>query len=116
VKSYLDAHAFSNTETSDLWSALERTSGEPVGSIMKSWIFSGGHPRVSVDVDGPSIHLSQRRFQYRGESDALWEIPLKIKYRTVSGTEALTEVMSGVETTIDVGGDVQWILVNGTDS
>ncbi len=112
VKSYLDAHAFSNTETSDLWSALERTSGEPVGSIMKSWIFSGGHPRVSVDVDGPSIHLSQRRFQYRGESDALWEIPLKIKYRTVSGTEALTEVMSGVETTIDVGGDVQWILVN----
>jgi puromycin-sensitive aminopeptidase len=113
VKTYLESHAFANTETGDLWAALEQTSGQPVGSIMDSWIFKGGHPLVQVSVDGGAIVLSQRRFQFQQDvNDDLWEIPLKIAYGTETGTRRVDEVMTGPEMTIDVGEDVQWVLAN----
>ena len=48
IASYLARHAYSNTETSDLWVALEKESGEPVGEIMDGWIFAGGYPQLTV--------------------------------------------------------------------
>ena len=37
-------HSYGNTETSDLWDAIEQTSGEPVRRIMDSWIWQPGYP------------------------------------------------------------------------
>jgi puromycin-sensitive aminopeptidase len=48
IRRYLGEHAYANTVTTDLWAALEAVSGEPVGEIMDSWIFQGGHPVVTV--------------------------------------------------------------------
>ena len=48
IRRYLRDHAYSNTVTTDLWSALEAVSGEPVGQIMDTWILQGGHPVVEV--------------------------------------------------------------------
>jgi puromycin-sensitive aminopeptidase len=113
VKTYLESHAFANTETGDLWAALERASGAPVGSIMDSWIFTGGHPLVKVDVGGNAISLSQRRFQFdQSVNDDLWEIPLRIAYGTADGIRHVNEVMTGPDTTIDVGEKVDWVLAN----
>ncbi len=113
VKTYLESHAFANTETGDLWAALEQASGQPVGSIMDSWIFTGGHPQVKVDVGNNAISLSQRRFQFEQDvNDDLWEIPLKIAYGTVDGTKRINEVMTGPDITIDVGEKVEWVLAN----
>jgi puromycin-sensitive aminopeptidase len=113
VKTYLESHAFANTETGDLWAALEQASGLPVGSIMDSWIFTGGHPRVSVRVDGRSIMLSQRRFRYREVvGDDLWEIPVKIAYGTRDGVAHIDEVVTGPEATIEVDDDIEWVLAN----
>ena len=113
VKTYLDSHAYANTETGDLWSALEQASGQPVGSIMDSWIFTGGHPQVKVDVGDNVISLSQRRFQFeQSVNDDLWEIPLRIAYGTADGIKHINEVMTGPETTIDVGEKVEWVLAN----
>ena len=49
VRRYLQAHRFGNTETADLWDAIEEASGEPVRDIMDSWILQGGFPLVTVD-------------------------------------------------------------------
>src|SRR5665213_1333679 len=46
--------------TSDLWSALEAASGEPVGAIMDTWILQGGYPLISVDGDV----ITQEPFSY----------------------------------------------------
>ncbi len=48
ITRYLKAHEYGNTETADLWAALEEESGEPVGEIMDTWILQGGYPKVSV--------------------------------------------------------------------
>jgi puromycin-sensitive aminopeptidase len=50
IRHYLKDHAYANTVTSDLWSALEAVSGEPVAQTMDTWILQGGHPVVTVDA------------------------------------------------------------------
>ena len=48
VALYLNKHAYENAETTDLWDALETSSGEPVRAMMDTWIFQGGHPIVNA--------------------------------------------------------------------
>src|ERR687897_279169 len=49
IRRYMFRHQYGNTETSDLWDALEAESGEPVRRIAESWIFQGGFPEISVE-------------------------------------------------------------------
>ena len=48
IRLYLQRHAYGNTETHDLWNALEEASGEPVRRIMDQWIWQGGYPLLTV--------------------------------------------------------------------
>jgi puromycin-sensitive aminopeptidase len=81
VGHYLRTHAYANTETSDLWDAIEHTSGEPVRRIMDSWIWQPGYPLVSARLDGDQLVLTQHRFTFDpGEVDgARWAIPVAIR-------------------------------------
>ena len=60
VRTYLKAHAYANTVTTDLWDALEDASGAPVRDVMNTFILQGGHPLVSLDGD----ELHQQPFAY----------------------------------------------------
>ncbi len=60
IRLYLTRHAYSNTVTTDLWDALEESSGQPVRDMMNTWILQGGHPLVTY-ADGT---LSQQPFSY----------------------------------------------------
>ena len=51
-----NAHRFGNTETADLWDAIEAASGEPVRDIMDTWILQGGFPLVTVGRPGRRRH------------------------------------------------------------
>ena len=81
VRHYLRTHAYGNTETGDLWDAIEHTSGEPVRRIMDSWIWQPGFPLVTVRRVGDEIELSQQRFGYSADpaSDAVWAIPVRVR-------------------------------------
>ncbi len=52
INDYLTTHSHANTETADLWDALERSSGRAVRTIMDTWINQGGYPLVRVGEDG----------------------------------------------------------------
>lgn len=60
IRLYLTRHAYGNTVTTDLWDALEESSGQPVRDMMNTWILQGGHPLVTY-ADG---HLTQAPFAY----------------------------------------------------
>ncbi len=81
VRHYLATHAHGNTETSDLWDAIEHTSGAPVRRMMDSWIWQPGYPLVSAAVHGAELVLSQRRFCFVPDdaSTSLWAIPLVVR-------------------------------------
>jgi puromycin-sensitive aminopeptidase len=86
IRRYLDEHRFGNTETHDLWDAIEKATDEPVRRIMDGWIWQGGYPLVSVRLEGSSLKLSQRRYLISGkDDDTVWDVPLLI--RTDESTE-----------------------------
>lgn len=64
IRQYLKKHAYGNTQTSDLWSALSDASGKPVEKVMDIWTKNVGFPVVTVTEDekAGSIHVKQNRF------------------------------------------------------
>jgi puromycin-sensitive aminopeptidase len=78
VRLYLSRHAYGNTRTTDLWDALEESTGQPVRAVMDSWIFQGGFPLVSVELapSGGSLSLQQERFRYTGAGEGRWQVPV----------------------------------------
>ncbi|HSN02452.1 MAG TPA: M1 family aminopeptidase [Acidimicrobiales bacterium] len=88
VRLYLSRHAYDNAVTADLWSALEAASGEPVGSIMDTWILQGGFPLLSYD----GATLAQSPFFFResaGESSIgeSWKVPVLTRSLGESATQ-----------------------------
>lgn len=79
LKHYLTSHAYKNTDTKDLWRALEEISGKPVEAFMQSWTETSGLPLLQVDISDKVIALRQERFftnPKEPSSDQLWPIPL----------------------------------------
>ncbi len=86
IRRYLGKHAYGNTETHDLWDALEEETGEPVRRVMDAWIFQPGYPAISVGLDGDRVRFSQRRYIPSDPDDATtWPVPLVI--RQVAGDQ-----------------------------
>jgi puromycin-sensitive aminopeptidase len=86
IRQYLADHAYANTQTSDLWDALEAATGQPVRRMAESWINQGGFPLVTVDLvnEGRTLRFGQQPFGYagdRGEGGATtdtrtWPVPI----------------------------------------
>lgn len=95
VRQYLTTHAYANTETGDLWDAIEQsvaaTGGdEPVRRLMDSWIWQPGYPLVTAAIHGSDLVLDQQRFSFDDTSDpATWVIPLHVRVGTTTHTVLL---------------------------
>lgn len=118
IAAYIKTHSYGNTETEDLWGALEAASGQPVGEIMHGWIFESGYPMVSVrssDVSG-SITISQQEFKFLSEKasqNRKWMVPVMIKAATADGTAVeIKHLLRDKEETIYIGENIDWVIVN----
>ena len=93
VRRYLAAHRYGNTETTDLWDAIEEAAGGlPIRALMDSWIFQGGHPLVTATSDGSGALLTQTPFSYLPVADrpagsgpsaigSQWLVPVALQRR-----------------------------------
>jgi puromycin-sensitive aminopeptidase len=89
IRRYLAAHAYANTETHDLWDALEEASGKPVRRIMDAWIFQKGYPAIEIRLDGDAIRLTQRRFAPSlPDDETTWPVPLIVRQVSPDGERA----------------------------
>ena len=121
---YLSNNMYANARTQDLWSALEEESGQPVTSIMDSWVKQMGYPVLQVDSERAEEHLelsiSQERFVYDrplgpgsaedgGSGPEVWQVPVTVN----SGGEAsAATVMEGQETRLEMPAVGGWFKVN----
>ncbi|MBI5018210.1 MAG: M1 family metallopeptidase [Deltaproteobacteria bacterium] len=116
VRHYLRRHACGNTETGDLWDAIEEVTGEPVRRIMDSWIFQPGFPLVSVSwAGGEGLDVRQERFFYDGSQDAgttRWCVPLILRGAAGGRRVDARELLETDAGRIAVGGSPDWALVN----
>ena len=86
IRRYLAKHAYGNTETHDLWDALEEETGEPVRRTMDAWIFQAGYPAISVARDGDRVRFTQHRYLPSNPDDGTtWPVPLMV--RQVAGDD-----------------------------
>ncbi|KAI1735939.1 peptidase family M1-domain-containing protein [Xylaria scruposa] len=96
VRRYIKKHAYGNTQTDDLWAALEDASGKPVREIMSIWTKNVGFPVVQVTEDAAknTIHVKQNRFLRTGDTKPEEDkvlYPVFLGLRTKTGVdESLT--------------------------
>ena len=95
VRQYLKKHAYGNTETSDLWAALEDVSGKPVQQVMEVWTKNVGFPVLTVTENAGSniIKLRQNRFLRTGDVKPEED---KILYPVFLGLPSLFQTVSKV--------------------
>jgi len=82
LKKYLDKYRYSNADTNDLRQVLENNSGKDLEHFFNQWIYSAGHPEISIELlqDKNSIKITQLQ-------PNLFEFPLEIKVVFDSGKE-----------------------------
>jgi puromycin-sensitive aminopeptidase len=86
VSEYLSKFAHGNTETADLWDALERVSGQPVADIMGTWIYQGGFPVVEASLRDGAVVLHQEQFRYGEPGAGTWQVP--VLWRSLDSAKA----------------------------
>lgn len=79
LRLYLKRHSYANTDTVDLWTALEEVSKKPVKKFMSAWTSQSGYPIVQAQLSDSKPHLKQERFYLNPaakKEPAVWPIPL----------------------------------------
>ncbi|HEX2150018.1 MAG TPA: M1 family aminopeptidase, partial [Actinomycetota bacterium] len=117
VREYLKSNAYGNTDTTDLWDALEYSTAAPVRRTMDGWIFRGGYPLVSAEVTGdeftPKLKLQQRRFSYRGDTARQkWVVPVLIRYGQGEFKGSAKLMLDSAENEFDLMFKPDWLVVN----
>ncbi|PVD38990.1 hypothetical protein C0Q70_01615 [Pomacea canaliculata] len=125
---YLNRHKFGNTQTEDLWAALEEASGKPVGSMMSTWTSQMGFPvlkarclqqYVSQKQEGRSrtLTVEQEKFCADGKQAGegyLWLLPVTVSTASKPDVPVKTILLDCSSSTItldDISPD-EWIKVN----
>jgi aminopeptidase N len=84
MRHYMAAHAYSNSTTADLWTALETASGKPVKQIAAGFTEQPGIPLVAVKTacagGQTTATLTQGRFTINDPKAAklTWQVPVSI--------------------------------------
>ena len=87
ISLYLKTHAYGNTETGDLWDAIEKANPSvPVRTLMDSWIWQPGYPLISARFNGTELVLNQQRFAYDDTDDpTIFDVPIHL---SIDGVES----------------------------
>ena len=125
LRLYMAAHAYGNTETGDLWDAIEEATRQPVRSTMDSWILQGGFPLVTATLaaDGAAVTLEQERFRMLPDGpgglaepevkepgdEPRWSVPVVLRTSTGDVHKVL---LADLSTTVTLDAKADWIVVN----
>jgi puromycin-sensitive aminopeptidase len=117
ISLYLKKHQYANTETGDLWDALQEATREPVRQMMDTWIFQQGFPIISVEPanGGRSLTIRQQRFFYAPPDKSepeLWHVPIRIRLKTNAGDEVRRLILTTDQASIEVPDKLEWVLLN----
>jgi puromycin-sensitive aminopeptidase len=114
IRHYLKLHEHGNTETHDLWDAIEAATGEPVRRIMDSWIWQGGYPLLAVEPTDVGVSIAQSRFLADGTPDpATWDVPLRVREL---GGEELSVLVTAEGATVEVRAGAAVVVNAGASS
>jgi puromycin-sensitive aminopeptidase len=114
VSHYLSTHEYANTETGDLWDAIEEANpATPVRKTMDSWIWRPGYPlissRLEKTTESAQLVISQQRFAYAAADDpTLFVVPLHLR---IDGVEHKV-LLDGPQVTLPLPSPDSAVVVN----
>ena len=84
VQTYMRAHAYGNTEDSDLWSEVQKAAGKPILQIEHDVTRQEGVPLIKVAYDRDATRLSEARFAsdpatIAGAAPQSWLLPIAVQ-------------------------------------
>ena len=119
---YLSAHKYANARTEDLWKALEEASGQPVTTVMNTWVKQTGYPVLQVNTRRQEgqvhVDIRQNRFLYdhllqqEQEDTTLWQVPVGIARQGSSERVSLLVDQREASLILDGGSTTDWIKAN----
>jgi puromycin-sensitive aminopeptidase len=115
IRLYLRRHAYGNSETTDLWNALEDSTRQPVRALMDTWIFQPGYPLIEVGRDGHGLVLSQQIFRYLQDGETPernWHVPIFLRVGTKRGLVHQTALLTDRQMRVELSDDADWVVVN----
>lgn len=122
IAHYIQKHQYGNTDTMDLFDAIEEKTAEPIKSVMDSWIFQAGYPLVKVELENGDDHkkqsclkLSQKRFLYetpQGIGQELYQIPMIMKVKTSNKLHDLRLIMTEQTQILPFEDEIEWAMIN----
>jgi puromycin-sensitive aminopeptidase len=116
VRHYLTTHAYGNTDTDDLWDALEHVAQAPVRAIMDSWIWRPGYPLVTARLTAGRLVLEQERFTFDPEAPPTdgtrWSIPVHVRQWTDGAAREDVVLLDGPSTVVELLDSSATVVVN----
>lgn len=115
ISLYLKKHEFGNTETTDLWDAIEESSRQPARALMDTWVFQPGYPLISVCTEGKDVLITQQLFRYLqdgSDQERRWQVPIFLRARTAHGDHTQTALLTGKELRISLPSQPEWVVAN----
>ena len=79
VHAYLEAHAYGNTVTDDLWREIDKVSPRPVTQVAHDFTLQEGVPLMRVAATRRAIRVTQDRFAAmadREREETTWHVPV----------------------------------------
>jgi aminopeptidase N len=109
VRSYIDAHAYGNTVSDDLWKSIEAAAGQPITAIAHEFTLQPGVPLITVsDVvcDGSASRVTLTQGQFRkGSADQAplkWRVPVILQ--TLGASESVRVLVADGRASVSVPG------------
>jgi len=116
IRHYLQRYQYANTETNDLWDAIEEVTQAPARRVMDAWIFQPGYPLLSADSpQAGRLTLRQQRFAFtplEDGRDTLWPVPVGVRYSAHGQVRERRELVEAAALTLDLDPDLDWVVVN----
>ncbi len=113
IQRYLRTHQHDNTETADLWDALEASSGEPVRRVADTWILQGGYPLLRAERAGDGVRVRQQRFRYTGGDDGRrWGVPVLWRASVAGEQREGRLLLEDDAADLPIGGAPDWVVLN----
>lgn len=115
INAYLTKHEFANTETTDLWDAIDESSRQPARALMNTWVFQPGYPLLSVRTEDNDVVISQQIFRYLQDGSDLerrWQVPIFLRASIANGVHSQTALLTEDEIRFTLPSRPDWVVVN----
>ena len=115
VFSYLQANAWANATSADLWEHLSHVSGQDVNAVLSSYVTQSSLPFLRFEMVNPKkLKITQERFVNDGviAPEQQWVLPVDLSYKSASGEHFQTVLLDKNQMDLSFEEAVEWIIPN----